>query len=126
MDKHGIDLAIDRIEALRVRIHGPYSHWQDLCAEALKELITVSTYVDRITALLALRRGTKIDQIALAVQLMVQRIAQLELVSTGDKRLVCAFPRCPRTVDAQTICDEHRPFMEEIINNVEQQRRERE
>lgn len=85
-DKKGIDLIIDRVEALRVRISSikddlperAMSHWEDLCVEAKTEAVKLGHNLDDITAALALPRDASGEDIALAVRQCTRHCEELE------------------------------------------------
>lgn len=106
--KQGLELIIDRGEALRVRISAAthtlvipptaegdarlvdlFSHWDQLCKELLTEAIKTRNSLehsflqvaalDRITALLALPSTSTAPEIAKAVELAIKRLQELEL-----------------------------------------------
>jgi hypothetical protein len=106
-NKQGIDLIIDRIEALRVRIvsnnitreQPPLSeddhrslerqtHWVKLCEEALHEAILWRAGVERVTAQLALARSAPIAEIVSAVEQMLKRLQDLEAKQTNATRTI--------------------------------------
>lgn len=94
VDKRGIGLIVDRLEALRVRIDSTdedeeiqfnKEHWLALCREALTEAVKYRHAWDVITANLALAIDANPDDVAAAVRICVRdneakekRIAELE------------------------------------------------
>jgi hypothetical protein len=88
-EKKGLELIVDRVEAVRVRLDhfagvsgydvGALDHWIALCKEALAEAKRWQPAIERITALLALPVDADPQTITNAVNDAVRRLEQLEL-----------------------------------------------
>lgn len=91
-EKVGIDLVIDLVEAVRVRLDSAHEggwrideiapllgHCSQLCKDALVAARTIELSNDRITALLALPADCDPMEVALAVEIAIKRLQELEL-----------------------------------------------
>lgn len=124
MDKKGIELAVDRLEALRVRIDAcarrdqraevSYEHWLQLCREALTEVLSWQRVVEVVTANLALSRDADPEAVAQAVRICVRRLEELEVKLTPpveskdplrDWQLAQALPKLPTRHDDEQRID---------------------
>ncbi len=97
-DRKGINLIIDRVEALRVRLadtrerHATpptnvgderlidsLDHWDQLCRDALKTAVEMRSPFEQITAQLALPADAPMHDVASAISIALRRLQKLEI-----------------------------------------------